>query len=103
MAVALATQHLPPRCSTRNKPSNRRAITEVLDMQHLIYVQSTQTDLKPKDRAALAKAWDTLEERKRILRGKPLPGSLKPIAKSKRKTIEPATFEMIPPPAQPNP
>lgn len=28
--------------------------------------------------AALVRAWDVLEERKRILRGKPLPGQLRP-------------------------
>jgi len=31
---------------------------------------------KPNEKARLAEAWDALEERKRILRGKPLPGSL---------------------------
>jgi hypothetical protein len=33
--------------------------------------------------AQLARAWDILEERKRILRGQPLPGSYKPKAKPK--------------------
>lgn len=35
-------------------------------------------EVRPADLAALARAFDVLEDRKRILRGKPLPGSLKP-------------------------
>jgi hypothetical protein len=37
-----------------------------------------QQPVKPADLAALARAWDILAERKRILKGRPLPGSLKP-------------------------
>jgi hypothetical protein len=35
----------------------------------------------------LAKAWDILEERKRILRGRPLPGSLRPKEPKTKKTL----------------
>ena len=41
--------------------------------------------IKPSDLAQLARAWNVLEDRKRILKGRPLPGSLKPVpAKPKR-------------------
>lgn len=36
--------------------------------------------------AAVIRAYDTIEERKRILKGKPMPGSLRPESKTKRKT-----------------
>jgi len=39
--------------------------------------------------AQLARAWDILEERKRILRGRPLPGSLKPEKPKSKQKINP--------------
>lgn len=45
--------------------------------------------MKPADLAALARAWDILAERKRILKGRPLPGSLKPTtAKADKPTLD---------------
>lgn len=51
------------------------------------------TKLSPRERAELVKAWDTLEERKRILRGTPLP---KPADMSKlRKQAAPAASNFV--------
>jgi len=43
--------------------------------------------------AQLAAAWERLDRQKRIIRGKPLPGSLRPSAEPKRKPKStPLTF-----------
>jgi hypothetical protein len=56
-------------------------------MQDVLYAFITSPDVIPKDAASCTLAWERLEERKRILRGKPMPGSLKPESpKPKRKT-----------------
>ena len=57
----------------RNTP-----LKQAVAMQAVLYQDIMSPDTRPSDRAQLARAWDTLEERKRVLRGKPLPGSLKP-------------------------
>lgn len=61
-------------------------------------------ETEPKDVAACARAWDVMEERKRILRGKPLPGALKP-KPVKSKTTSTNSIEPIalPPPDQDEP
>ena len=64
--------------ASRMKPGRRRSIQQVLDMQEAIYQNSMAGNVRPADLASLARAFDVLEDRKRILRGKPLPGSLKP-------------------------
>src|SRR3974390_1244835 len=73
------------------KPGRRLATRQVLDMQQAMYKTALLLEkdaLECSDReerarvasalANLAKGWDALENRKRILRGKPLPGSLRP-------------------------
>jgi hypothetical protein len=47
-------------------------------------------DLKPGELASLAKAFDTMEERKRILRMKPLPKAID--VPQKAKLARPTTF-----------
>lgn len=53
--------------------------TQALEIQQLLMQDLKADDTKPIARAALARAWEVIEERKRILRGKPLPGSKKPL------------------------
>jgi hypothetical protein len=73
------------------KPGRRLATRQVLDMQQAMYKTALLlekdalgcTDGEARARVAsalanLAKGWDALENRKRILRGRPLPGSLRP-------------------------
>ena len=42
-------------------------------MQRFLYADATNDKTEPRDRAQVARAWDALEERKRILRMKPKP------------------------------
>ena len=49
----------------------------------LVFEKAQSQDLSPEDMASLIKAWDTLRERERILRGRPLPGSLRPVKQRK--------------------
>jgi|WetSurMetagenome_2_1015567.scaffolds.fasta_scaffold1269446_1 hypothetical protein len=66
-------------CSpVRIKPGKRVALRQVLQLQQRLFEESGKAGVKPSDLAQLARAWDILEERKRILKGRPLPGSLKP-------------------------
>lgn len=45
-------------------------------MQRLAFADATNPALKPAERSTAMKAWDILENRKRILRGKGLPKSI---------------------------
>lgn len=51
---------------------------EAVVMQRLIMQRALEPKISAQSLAQLARAWDVLEERKRILRGKPLPGQLRP-------------------------
>jgi hypothetical protein len=59
-------------------------MTVLLDMQELLYQATKEPNVKKDDLARLALAWERLEERRRIMRGKPLPGALKPAGPKKR-------------------
>jgi|SRR6185436_1268042 len=63
----------------------RKFYRQLLDMQDVLYTSALGVDTDPSERAACARAWEVLEERKRIMRGRPLPGSLKPTETHKRK------------------
>ena len=56
----------------------RKFYRQLLDMQDVLYTSALGAETDPSERAACARAWEVLEERKRIMRGRPLPGSLKP-------------------------
>jgi len=69
-----------------------KAYRDACKIQRAIMLDMT-TKLSPRERAELVKAWDTLEERKRILRGTPLP---KPADMSKlRKQAAPAASNFV--------
>lgn len=59
-----------------------RMVTEpyrvAVEMQRLLADDVRSPDTRPSDRAKCVLAWDKLEDRKRILKGKPLPGSQRP-------------------------
>lgn len=59
------------------------SISQLIDMQRVLY-ELTLDAGKASDRASTAKAWVSLEEQKRILRNKPLPGSLRPTSNANR-------------------
>lgn len=60
------------------KPGVRTSIRDLYDMQRVLVAEALNPETKPADKAKCAQAWERLEERKRILLNKPLPGSLKP-------------------------
>jgi hypothetical protein len=78
-AVDALLNHQPPaNGSVRIRPGRRNALRQALQLQQRVFDEGIKPGVTPVALAQLARAWDTLEERKRILRGRPLPGSLKP-------------------------
>jgi hypothetical protein len=63
---------------SRRRFGRQTAKTQLLDMQAVLLRCVLDPDTKPSDAAQCARAFDVLEERIRILRGKPLPGQLRP-------------------------
>jgi hypothetical protein len=96
----------------RIQPGYRNSLQQVLLIQEVITeaVSGLRIDLKTSNAetrarsssalASLAKGWDCLEDRKRIIRGKPMPGSLRPEAKPKksrvRKQVDVQESPMVP-------
>lgn len=60
------------------RPGRHRALAQALRMQEVLYDEVTNGAGKLAEKAQAARAWEALEERKRILRGRPLPGSKRP-------------------------
>lgn len=80
------TKPVPPLNSpVRIRPGRLNSLRQALHLQQCVYEAGVKKGVQPRDLAQLARAWDVIEDRKRILRGRPLPGSLKP-EKPKRKS-----------------
>jgi hypothetical protein len=93
----------PPSQSTA-QPANRRAggrksaKSDLLSMQAILLERLKDPKTTDCDKARLALAWERLEERLRILRGKPLPGMLRPdLVKPKAR---PTPLVLVPPSEQ---
>lgn len=54
-------------------------MVQCLELQSLLYDSAHDPSVGKDTLARLALAWERLEERKRILKGKPLPGNLRPV------------------------
>lgn len=82
-----------PRFLHKTRPKYAKAYYDAVAIQTVMHECVNDPDASYADKAKAALAWERLEERKRILRNRPLPGSLKPQPKDKqRKTahvIEP--------------
>ena len=77
--------------------SPRTAYGQAVALQQLLLNDAREPELKPIFRAGLARAWCELEECKRKLKMKPLPGSLRPTeSRAKRKVKESVTFAPAP-------
>lgn len=63
---------------SRNKGYRKSPFSEALLYQAIIMQKATNPNVSGQTLAALIRAWDVLEERKRILRNRPLPGQLRP-------------------------
>jgi hypothetical protein len=88
--MSLSTRFTPSTASaqakSRRRQGKRARLTQLRDMQDVLFADAMNPEATPKDRATSACAWDKLEERIRILSMKPLPGSLKPESpKAKRR------------------
>jgi len=81
---------LPATDPSKNSVTKRGkvgAYRQALDMQRIMFEMAMGAGTK-QDKALGAKAWVMLEEQKRILKGRPLPGSLKPVTpKSKSNSV----------------
>jgi hypothetical protein len=87
----LSAHPAPVSAAVRIRPGKRNSLRQVLQLQQATYdttlalkedvVRSEDVALRARTAssiAQLARSWDTLENRKRVLRGRPLPGSLRP-------------------------
>lgn len=59
---------------------------QIIELQASLHRDATQEGTRPDHRAACARAWDVLEDRLRVLDGKPLPGQLRPDIEQARKS-----------------
>lgn len=80
-----------PSALTGQVKGGRKFYRQLLDMQDVLYTAALNPDTDASQRAACARAWEVLEERKRIMRGRPLPGSLRPEAKRTKRTRDAAS------------
>ena len=66
-----------------------RSMSQVIEIQNKVHSEIIDPLTDKKTLAALARAWCDLEERRRVLRGVPLPGSYRPEKKSKNRDLNP--------------
>lgn len=96
--LLLVNPHPAQQPIPKGKPKHKKAYLQALDMQAAIQATlalcqadaAAEKDRETRARigsamAAMARGWDILEDRKRILRGKPMPGQLRPDQPSKPK------------------
>lgn len=67
--------------------SASRKINQLIEIQQLLIKDIKDEKTMPHHRAACARAWEVLEERARILMGKPLPGQLRPDLEQRRRKV----------------
>jgi len=72
------------------KPGRRGAVSQILKMQDVLAKDALDPETTPSARAQVARAWEVLEERKRILRMKPKPKDID--VTPKPKPVELPTF-----------
>jgi hypothetical protein len=71
--------------ATQGKRNRHPDLSQATTIRQLTYSALQQPDLSPGDLSRLVHAWDKIQERIRILRGKPLPGFLRPEKVGKKK------------------
>lgn len=70
---------------SRKRKGRQSPRTQIIAMQASLLQAATDPNVPAGYRAQAARAWDTLEERLRIIDGKPLPGHLKPELEQRRR------------------
>lgn len=76
-----------------SKPNYPKSYTKARAMQDVVLADVMNPGVKASVRAACVRAWDILEDRCRILRNRPLPGALRPVAKERKpraRAVEPS-------------
>jgi hypothetical protein len=68
------------------RPGKRNSLRHLLELQRSVFAAATKEGVEPRELAQLAGAFVRLEDQKRILKGRPLPGSLKPEKPVPRRT-----------------
>lgn len=74
-ALKPSTDTVVPVVSYQGRAADRKAL---VDMQRTMFALTQDTKVAAHVRAACARAWRDLQETKRIMDGKPLPGMLRP-------------------------
>jgi len=74
-------------------------------MQDCVFLTVMAPETEPLEKASCIRAWCNLEDTKRIMRGKPLPGQLRPFtkpgkAKTKTKSVDASWVDAEPAPSQ---
>ena len=72
-------------------------------MQSTLFGLVQNTEVAAHIRAQCARAWSDLQERKRVLDGKPLPGQLRPDLEQKRRSRRPTLLASLPSDPSPAP
>lgn len=80
--------------SGSDKSHQSTSLQQLFALQKRVFSDALSVRTDPMTRCSLVKAWDVLEERKRILRNKPLPGSLN--QKTERKATPSAPLQIVP-------
>lgn len=86
---------VPEAKKKRNRPGNSSAIRQALELQALLMADARNPETTATCRTQIARAFCECEETKRKLKMRPLPGSLKPEPKHKRKPSPIAPSEPI--------
>jgi hypothetical protein len=89
--ATLSNHPAPVSAAVRIKPGRRDSLRQVLDLQRathetaLLVAKDAKETTKREERARaasalanLGKSWNTLQDAKRVILGRPLPGSLRP-------------------------
>lgn len=74
-SVQPSTEPDPPIKSYKGRAADRKAL---VDMQRTMFAHTQNKKVLPSVQAACARVWRDLQETKRIMDGKPLPGMLRP-------------------------
>jgi hypothetical protein len=81
------------KCNTVPRRGASRDRRQIVEMQRELHRLTLDSKVTPRERAQCARAWADLQEKKRILDGKPMPGHLRPDLEQ-RKTRRTASFSL---------
>ena len=77
--------------AVRPKIGQKNSLAQVVKLQQTCYDKALTPEISPSELSSLSRAWKELEEQTRIIRGRPLPGSLRPEQTKKTKASQPWT------------